>query len=95
MSIHFNFEDLKSSQQAIIQQLYRAKDELTADQIFLLLNQNHKSFSYACVFNNVRILKEQKILITAPSNQRKNPSRYQLTASLMQQLMKQRKNIEK
>lgn len=95
MPMNFKFEDLKSSQKAIIELIYRAPEELTTDQIFLLLNQKEKSFSYACVYSNVRILREQNLLIPSAQNQGKSPSRYQLTASLVQQITHQNIQLKK
>ena len=80
------YEDLIASQQAIIHLLYRSFEELTADQIFLLLNQSQKSYSYACVYRNIRMLREQKLLIVTTKTKTRYPSRYQLTATLKLQL---------
>jgi len=95
MSINFNIQDLKSSQKAIIELIYLTPEELSADQIFLQLNQTHKSYSYACVYNNIRILREQNLLIVTPQNQRKSPSRYQLTAHLEKHITQQERYIKK
>lgn len=86
MPMDFKFEELKSSQKAIIELLYSETQELSADQIFLLLNQKQKTFSYACVYNNIRLLKQQKLLTTTTQIQGKYPSLYQLTGNVEQQI---------
>jgi len=84
--MQLNFGELKPIQKAIVELIYTTPEELSGDQIFLLLNQEQKNYCYASVYNNIRFLKKQDLLIVIPPHNRKNPSRYQLTAHLAQQL---------
>ena len=86
MLMQFNFEVLKPIQKAIVELIYRSPGELSGDQIFLLLNQEQKNYSYATVYNNLRSLIKQELLIVIAAHNKKNPNRYLLADNLGQQL---------
>lgn len=84
--MQLNFGELKPIQKAIVGLIYTSPEELSGDQIFLLLNQEQKNYCYASVYNNIRFLKKQNLLIVIPPINRKNPSLYQLAPHLAAQV---------
>lgn len=84
--MHLDFEQLKPIQKAIIQTIMQTNDSLSGDQIFLLLNQVEKKYCYASVFNNLRILKENEVIICEGSSQRKIANRYKLTEKMQESI---------
>ena len=86
MLMHFNFEALKPIQKAIVELVYSRPGELSGDQIFLMLNQEQKNYSYATVYNNIRSLIKQELLIVIAAHNKKNPNRYLLSSILGHEL---------
>jgi len=90
-----NFGELKPIQKAIVKLIYTTPEELSGDQIFLLLNQEQKNYCYASVYNNIRFLKKQNLLVAIPPINRKNPHLYQLTPHLAEQLTPENHSVKK
>lgn len=77
---------LKPLQKAIIKIIYHTQESLSGDEIFVLLHQANVNSSYATVFNNLRVLRENQMLITDSPLNKKTASQYQLSKSLQIQL---------
>jgi len=55
---------LTKTQQAVIRLLLQADDFLDAESIYLQLNATAKTYSYASVYNAVRLLHHMEVLIS-------------------------------
>lgn len=77
---------LKPLQKAIIRIIYHNQESVSGDEIFVLLHQANINSSYATVFNNLRTLRENQVLITDSPVNKKTASHYHLSKSLQIQL---------